>query len=116
MKQRSSKVFTFNPEKFLEQEKKKVDLPALPSVGMLLPIAFSKERRRAFIAKLVDESPSIFYPGRDEEGILAAIAVLKAKIANELSEVGVIADRTLIEYLVVDVVRDPAWRRAKRRK
>ena len=116
MKQRRSKFLTFNPEKFLEQEKKKVGLPVLPSLGMLLPIRFSNERRRAFIAKLVNESPCIFYHGRDEEGILAAITVLKEKIAEELSVVGIKDDRTLIGYLLADVIRDPAWKRAKREK
>jgi hypothetical protein len=95
----------FNPEKFLANEMKQAN--SRPVV----PIAFSKERRKAFITRLGAESPALFYFGQDVEKGRAAFATLKSEITKELTSFGVADDARLVHFLLMDVMSDPAWSR-----
>ncbi len=105
----------FNPEKFMANEAKKAKSWTGPTIGELLPIGFSKSRRRAFIARVLAETPVVRDCGSDINEATKSLAALKVEIGKEVQTLGIAADPVLVDYLFIDIVRDPSWRRASTR-
>jgi hypothetical protein len=105
----------FNPEKFMANEAKKAKPWTGPMIGELLPIGFSKARKRAFIARVLAETPVVRHGGSDVSEATKSLAALKAEIGKEIQTLGIAADPVLVDYLFMDIVCDPSWRRASSR-
>jgi hypothetical protein len=116
MKKARFDPWAFNPEKFLAKDAKKHASARPPGWGEMLAITFSESRRKAFIARLVEEAPAAFYRGEDATKIRAALAVIHDEIKKELASMGVAQDEMLVNLLFYDVMRDPDWMRARREK
>lgn len=106
----------FNPEKFLEQEKKKAAASNFPPRGLFLPITFSRERMEALITRVSGDKPEAFYIGPDAVRNKSLAALWKKEIGKELTVFGIAADPTLITYLFVGIVSHPLYKKVARKR
>jgi len=106
----------FNPEKFLEQEKKKAAARIRPRRGLFLPVSLSKDRLEALITRVLGDKPDAFYIGPDIARNKTLAASWKKEIGKELTVYGIAADPMLITYLVAGVISHPLYKKVARKR
>jgi hypothetical protein len=106
----------FNPEKFLEQEKKKAAASKALPRGLFIPVSFSKERIVALIIRVMGDRPDAFYIGSDRAKHASLALIWKKEICKELTVYGIATDPMLIEYLLAGVISHPLYKKAARKR